>query len=97
MDSACFPSRRETAGLRNALLELDWVSRHEKLAVVRARSFPTYCKLLTILAPDQALGGLAEGLPARFLFGVIVVCPPSAPKRQLTLEESFERLARRRA
>lgn len=97
MDGGYFPSRRETAGLRNALLGLDWVSRHEKLAVVRAGHFPTYLRLLTMMSPDDALGGLEEGLPPRCLFGVIVVRPPSAPKRQLTLEETMERLARRRA
>lgn len=91
------PSKRAMAGVREELLQCDWVTRHERLADWRGRNFAAYCRLLTMLAPDEALNGIAEGLPPTFLFGVMVPCAPADTKRQLTLEESFERVARRRA
>lgn len=91
------PSKRAMAGVREQLLQCDWMTRHERLAEWRGRNFAAYCRLLTMLAPDEALNGIAEGLPPTFLFGVMVPCAPADTKRQLTLEESFERVARRRA
>lgn len=83
-------------GARNKLLGMDWVTRHQELAVWRERNFPAYCRLLTMLGPDQARSGVDEGRPPSYLYGVIVAAPPARPKRQLTLKETFDRQVVRR-
>ena len=91
-----FPTKTQMQGVSNKLLDMDWVTRHQELAVWRERNHLAYCRLLTMLGPDQAHSGVDEGRPPSYLYGVSVAAPPATPKRQLTLEETFARQVVRR-
>lgn len=95
MDPAVLASMHRINRAVDELRASDWGRRHERLQWWRQVDFAGYCRLLGRLGPDEALNGVNEAPPPSYLFGIIALADRQ-PKRQLTLEEAFERTVRRR-
>ena len=76
--------------------DMDWLDRALLLDMLRQIDCVGHQKLLSKLGPDEAVDGRAEAKPPTSLFKVMTGLPAAPPKRQITLEETFERQVRRR-